>query len=112
MAANGQQERAGRSPRWIDASVRGRGKPEVCATISNISNSGCRIETAAPLRSGELIEIVVPRLGSISAYIRWTEKGHSGAEFVTGSETWLNPDPDSTAYGGDSLHKANGRRFG
>jgi hypothetical protein len=112
MGKNGQQERAGRSPRWIDASVRSKRQPEVGATISNISNSGCRIESSAQFRSGELIDIVVPRLGSISAHIRWSQGRLSGAEFVAGSESWLNPDPEAAAYVGGYTREANNRHFG
>lgn len=84
-------ERESRSARWIKAVVRSSGGAEVAAVITNISGGGCRIRAAAPFEVGELIEIVMPRLGSISAYIRWSEAEHSGAQFVLGSDDWSGP---------------------
>lgn len=88
-----ERNRASRSPRWIDASVRSRTHAGIGAVISNISDAGCRIEAAAEFAVGEAVEIVVPRLGSISAVIRWSEAGQSGAAFIPGSDSWLIPDP-------------------
>jgi hypothetical protein len=97
MLQRAERERASRSPRWIDASVRSRTHPRIEAVISNISDGGCRIEAAAEFAVGEAVEIMVPRLGSISAIIRWSEAGHSGAAFVPGSDSWLVADPGRLA---------------
>lgn len=97
MRQAGRQERAGRSQRWIDATVHSNQR-EISAIISNISQAGCCIESAASFKLGELVEIVVPRLGSICGHIRWSQGYHAGAEFILGSDNWLVPDPDAAAY--------------
>ena len=106
-----ERERPSRSARWIDARVRSRGQPEIPAVISNISEAGCRIESAVAFEAGEPIEILVPRLGSVSAVIKWSEAGHSGAAFVPDSDHWLHPDPDAVAQGRPA-QGANGNPFG
>ena len=100
--------RASRSNRWLDARVRSRRRPEVPAIISNISEAGCCIEAAAEYEAGEPIEIVVPRLGSISATVKWSEAGHSGAAFVVGSDRWLVPDTEAARYRANSAAEASG----
>ena len=89
--------RESRSVRWIDAQIRSKRCAAVSAVISNISNSGCCIRSPTPLEVGEAVEIIVPRLGSISAHIRWQHGKHAGAEFVAGSDSWLMPDPELMA---------------
>ena len=98
MSQRTRRERASRSLRWIDARVRSRHQPEVLAVISNISEAGCCIEAATEFETGEQVEIIVPRLGSISATVKWSEAGHSGAVFLVGSDRWLVPDPDAAHY--------------
>jgi hypothetical protein len=107
-----KHKRASRSVRWLDARVRSRRRPEVSAIISNISEAGCCIEAAAEYEAGEPIEIVVPRLGSISATVKWSEAGHSGAAFVVGSDRWLVPDPDAARYGANGAAGAPGPQAG
>ena len=96
-----ERKRATRSLRWLDARVRSRRRPEVSAVISNLSEAGCCIEAAADFERDEHIEIVVPRLGSISATVKWCAAGHSGAAFVVGSERWLVRDLEA------ARHRAN-----
>lgn len=98
MRQAGKQERAGRSQRWIDATVRSKRQREISAIISNISQAGCCIESAATFEVGERVEILVPRLGSIFGHIRWSQGSNAGAEFILGSDDWLVPDPDAAAY--------------
>ena len=98
MSQQAKRDRASRSHRWIDARVRSRHQPEVPAIISNISEAGCCIEASAGFEAGEEVEIVVPRLGSIAAMVRWSHSGHSGAVFVIGSGRWLVPDPEAANY--------------
>jgi hypothetical protein len=88
--------RESRSMRWIDAQVRSEHR-EINAVISNISTAGCCIRSKARLDVGDLVEIVVPRLGSMTAHIRWRRGKKSGAEFVPGSDRWLVPDPELLA---------------
>jgi hypothetical protein len=104
--SNPEEKRASRSHRWLDARVRSRRRAEVEAIISNISEAGCCIEAAGDFHKGEQIEIVVPRLGSISATVKWSEAGHSGAAFVVGSERWFAPDPDAARYGAKAAVEA------
>lgn len=106
-----ERERASRSPRWIDARVRSRGKPEIPAIISNISDAGCRIESAIAFEAGEPVEILVPRLGSMTAIIKWSEAGQSGATFVPGSDRWLHLDPHAATQS-SPVQGANGNPFG
>jgi hypothetical protein len=97
-----EHERPSRSVRWLDARVRSKLKPEVAAIICNISEAGCCIQAATHFEAGEKVEILVPRLGSIAATIKWSDAGHSGAAFVAGSQEWLSPDPDADRYRGNS----------
>jgi len=103
-----QSQRPSRSHRWIDARVRSKHRPEVPAIISNISEAGCCIEAAAQFKKGEQVDIMVPRLGSISATVRWSQAGHSGAVFLAGSDEWLIPDPEATKYQSNIAAEAAG----
>jgi len=107
-----QRKRPSRSPRWIDARVRSKHRPEVSAIISNISDAGCCIEAAAQFREGERVDIMVPRLGSISATVKWSQAGHSGAVFLAGSDQWLMPDPETAKYRSNIAADAAGPHAG
>jgi len=109
MSHRRERERPSRTQRWIDARVRSKHQPEVSAIISNISEAGCCIEAPAEFQAGEQVEIVVPRLGSISATVKWSEAGHSGAVFLAGSGQWLIPDPEAAKYRSDVSAEAIGR---
>lgn len=111
MAKVTERERESRSHRWIDARVRCKRRPAVSAIISNISEAGCCIEAAIDIETGDEIEIMVPRLGSISAVVRWSQAGISGASFVPGSDRWLVPDPEAALYGAPAAPEAN-RSYG
>jgi hypothetical protein len=105
-------QRASRSPRWIDARVRSKRQPEFSAVISNISETGCCIESAVTFEIGELVEILVPRLGSIVAAVKWSDSGHSGAAFIAGSDEWLIPDSEAAAYRAKLTQEANSQYGG
>ena len=107
MSDRSERERASRSPRWLDARVRSKRRAEVSAVISNISEAGCCIEAATDFDTDEQIEIVVPRLGSISATVKWSEAGHSGAAFVVGTGRWLVPDPEAARYAANAAVDVN-----
>jgi len=49
------------------------------------SRGGCRLNTRAPLEIGEMIRIEVPRLGGITALVRWAKGFDAGAAFVIDS---------------------------
>jgi hypothetical protein len=107
-----QRQRPSVSHRWIDARVRSKHRPDVPAIISNISEAGCCIEAAAQFREGEQVDIMVPRLGSISATVRWSQAGHSGAVFLAGSDQRLIPDPEAAKYQSNIVAEAAGPHVG
>ena len=49
--------------------------------VTNLSDEGCRIETAHRLQIGERLKIAIPRVGELAAQIRWTVNGSAGARF-------------------------------
>jgi len=49
--------------------------------ITNLSYSGCRIETAAPLHRGEHVRLGVQKLGNIAATVCWRRGGFIGLAF-------------------------------
>lgn len=81
------------SARWVDARLRSSRHVAAPAIIGDISNSSCKIQTGANLAIGELIEIMVPRLGSMRANVRWKKGKQFGADFIAGSDSWAVPDP-------------------
>jgi PilZ domain len=52
------------------------------ATVVNLSNGGCRIRSAMPLRSGERLSLVVEPLGMVDAEVRWTDDGDAGLKLI------------------------------
>lgn len=52
-------------------------------TILDLSYDGCKIETALALSAGQHVELTVPRLGSLTAYVRWYSNGKAGLSFGT-----------------------------
>jgi hypothetical protein len=62
------------------------------AVITNISNRGCRIRTSETLVVGEVIVLDLPRLGTLSAEVRWSKLGSVGLCFIMGTEAW-RPSP-------------------
>ena len=79
-------DRESRSPTLANVTVRQRAAADLPAVITNISNRGCHIKSGESLTPGELVEIVVPRLGSLLASVRWTSFNDSGLEFVAPSQ--------------------------
>lgn len=49
--------------------------------IEDLSPHGCRIGCPELLRTGELVWVQLPSLESLPAWVRWTQKAHSGVEF-------------------------------
>jgi len=109
MRKRRNRDRESRSIRWIDAQIRSKRSAAVSAVISNISNSGCCIRSSFTFELGERVEIMVPRLGSMSAHIRWQHGKHAGAQFIVGSDSWLMPDPELMAMQvGAAIHASPG----
>ena len=55
---------------------------KVAVVVTDISRSGCRLETDGTLRIGEKVEIEVSRYGTYPAQIRWALGNEAGAEFL------------------------------
>ena len=53
-------------------------------TVTDLTEEGCRIEAAETLRIGEQIRLEIPRLGYLTAQIRWAMEGEAGARFEPG----------------------------
>lgn len=103
-------KRESRSAKWLDASVRSKARAEAPAVITNISARGCRITSTAAFEIGELIQIMVPRLGVIAAHVRWCQGRDFGAEFVLGSDSWERVQGDFTGAGKEHLaHQENSK---
>ena len=59
---------------------RGEGEP-LSVTVRDLTEQGCRISTDETLLIGEQIRLEIPRLGYLSAQIRWSFDGEAGARF-------------------------------
>lgn len=78
--------RRDRFPVDIDALVcRGDGR-QTQARLSDFSDQGCRIHSAADFHVGERLQIAIPRMGRIRAQVRWIAPGTTGARFLTESD--------------------------
>jgi hypothetical protein len=74
--------RKDRQPVQIDAVVHRGDGSEQSVRLTNVSDEGCRIETAGEFRIGEQLEIAIPRFGHLKAQVRWALPGSAGAKFV------------------------------
>lgn len=81
--------RESRSPVWVQAILRRSDQPDLTTVIANVSNGGCRVRLNEALTTGEFVEVVVPRLGTLLATVRWSDARTSGLQFVFGSESCL-----------------------
>lgn len=52
------------------------------AMVSDLSYSGCQIESDERFQTGEKFELRVVKLGSIPVEVRWAGKGRAGAQFL------------------------------
>lgn len=77
--------RKDRLPVDIDAVVHRAEGGRTPVRLSDFSEHGCRIESAAHFTIGEQVEIQVPRMGVVRAQIRWALPGSAGARFLTDS---------------------------
>lgn len=54
----------------------------IAARLTNISYEGCQIETEVTLPIGDKLKLALPRLGEISAQVRWSLQGTAGLHFL------------------------------
>ena len=78
--------RKDRNPVEIDAVVQRDDGSKAEVRLSDLTDEGCRIETDDHLRIGEQLQIAIPRLGQLSAQVRWALPGSAGARFLAGTE--------------------------
>ena len=56
---------------------------EVAVIITNMSDEGCRMESAHTFVIGEQLRLAVPEVGYVVAQIRWALLGAAGARFIS-----------------------------
>lgn len=80
--------RESRSTRRIEVFLRKQDGRELRTLVTNISNRGCRLNANGVLSVDELVQLKIPRVGSVTATIRWVSKDEAGVEFIPGSDFW------------------------
>lgn len=78
--------RKDRNPVEIDAVVQRDDGSKAEVRLSDLTDEGCRIETDDHFRIGEQLQIAIPRLGELSAQVRWALPGSAGARFLANTE--------------------------
>jgi hypothetical protein len=78
--------RKDRNPVEIDAVVQRDDGSKAEVRLSDLTDEGCRIETDNHFRIGEQLQIAIPRLGQLSAQVRWALPGSAGARFLAETE--------------------------
>jgi len=78
--------RKDRNPVEIDAVVQRDDGSKAEVRLSDLTDEGCRIETDDHFRIGEQLQIAIPRLGELSAQVRWALPGSAGAQFLANTE--------------------------
>ena len=81
-------QRECRGPTSLAAFVSSATIAEHQGLITNVSTRGCKIEAPHRFKVGDLVVIRIPRLGRISALIRWVQAGRAGAEYISDSCSW------------------------
>jgi hypothetical protein len=71
----------------IDAVVHRGDGSAAPVKLTNLSDEGCRIEAKAEFRIGEQLQIAIPRVGHMSAQVRWALGCSAGARFAPDSES-------------------------
>lgn len=59
---------------------------KVKVRLTNFSDNGCRIEADEDFLIGERVRIAMPRMGNVSAQVRWALQGSAGAQFLAESD--------------------------
>lgn len=74
-----------REKRWsvllIGSIARAWSRNRMRLTVRNISAHGLMGECAYPPRVGDLVDIDLPGVGTVLAYVRWGDGNHIGLEF-------------------------------
>jgi hypothetical protein len=78
--------RKDRVPVEVDAVIHRDDGSHASVKLTNVSDDGCRIETADDLRIGERLQIAIPRFGQVEAQVRWALPGSAGVKFITDDE--------------------------
>jgi hypothetical protein len=79
---HGWVSRKDRNPVEIDAVVQRDDGTRAEVRLSDLTDEGCRIQTDDHFRIGEQLQIAIPRLGQLSAQVRWALPGSAGARFL------------------------------
>ncbi len=83
---NGRKGRKDRYEVGVDAVAYGADGTKTSVKLCNLSDDGCRIDSAHEFHVGEQLQIALPRMGYIRAQIRWTLPGSAGAKFIIESD--------------------------
>jgi len=74
-----------REKRWsvllVGSIARAGSRNRMRLTVRNISAHGLMAECAYPPRPGDLVDIELPGIGSVLAYVRWGDGNRIGLEF-------------------------------
>jgi hypothetical protein len=82
---NPVQEMASRKERHeveVDAVAYRADGTKASVKLSNLSHSGCRIDSPIDFHVGERLQIAIPRMGFVRVQIRWVSPGSAGAKFL------------------------------
>jgi hypothetical protein len=71
-----------RTPQWLRATVRRSDGGCVSATVTNVSDGGCRLRFSDALSDGDLVTIQVGSFAAVPARICWAVDGAAGAQFL------------------------------
>ena len=83
------QDLVGRKERHdveVDAVAYRANGTKASVKLSNLSNSGCRIDSASDFQVGERLQIAIPRMGFVRVQVRWASPGSAGAKFLIESD--------------------------
>ena len=78
--------RRDRHPVAVDAIVQRADGSTSAVKLTNCSNDGCRLESEEQFIIGERLQIAIPRMGQLSAQVRWALPGSAGARFLAERE--------------------------
>ena len=82
---NPVQEVAARKERHeveVDAVAYRADGTKAAVKLSNLSHTGCRIDSASDFHVGERLQIAMPRMGYVRVQVRWATSGSAGAKFL------------------------------
>ena len=78
--------RRDRHPVAVDAIVQRADGSTSAVKLTNCSNDGCRLASEEQFIIGERLQIAIPRMGQLSAQVRWALPGSAGARFLAERE--------------------------